>query len=817
MYLTSASLSPCRAPVLVLLIAVLRLPSLLGQEPNFPEKAGKDVYVKTANPHAPIIDGKLDDEAWQEAACFSDLVQKDPIENTAPSESTVVYICYDPANLYVGVRAFDSQPDKIVGRLGRRDQFNESDWLWFSIDSRHDHQTGFGFAVNPAGVEVDMVHYNDVNDDLSWDGVWDSGTSIDEKGWCAEFRIPLSMLRFSEAGEQTWGFQFGRTILRNRENDWWVLRPRGASGYVSRFGHLRGLAGLQAPRKLEILPYTVGRTDILRANGVAEEEYHADTGCDVKYGLTAGSTIEATFNPDFGQVEADPAVLNLTVYETFFPERRPFFIEGANFFKTPFLLFHSRRIGRAPGRFSIAAGDELLKSPKATTIAGAAKWTGKSPRGLAYGILSAVTTREYAGVLDANGAHQSRLIEPATGYGVVRLTRDFGDGNSYLGGIATAVQRGSSDDDAYTGGVDWNWRFHQNIYQFSGQLIGSHIRGASATNGWGAQWDVRKRGGRHFQWSFEGEALNDDLNYNDLGFMRRNNRLELEGRFAYLLPDPNKITRSAEYAVEIERSSRFTDGLKLGASYSLIASQQFLNYYWLGLGVGFGEESFDDLDTRGGLPIVKPRSSSQWLWFASDSRKALSLTLTAYRGSSQGGSDWYSYYLGLEVKPSDNMTFSLQPSYSFNKNVAQWVDNIDDTGDGTIDHYVYATLRSKIIDLTLRADFTFHRNLSLQFYMQPFVAVGTYANFKELARPKSFDFTPYAYGADPDFNYKALNSNLVLRWEYRPGSTVFVVWQQQRYNYDNPGGLKVFRDFKDLFGAPGDHIFLIKTNFWINL
>lgn len=569
---------------------------------------------------------------------------------------------------------FDSQPDRIVGRVGRRDEFNESGWLWFSIDSRHDHQTGFGFAVNPAGVKVDTVHFKDTQDDRSWDGVWDCETSVDGKGWYAECRIPLSLLRFSTAKVQVWGFQFGRTIQRKRESDWWVLRPRGTSGYVSRFGHMRGLTVLQTPHKIEILPYVVARSDRLAGAPPSDQEIRTATGLDMKYGVTVGSTIEATFNPDFAQVEADPAVLNLTVYETFYPERRPFFIEAANFFKTPLLLFHSGRIGRAgPGRPPLPAGDVLLDSPDATTIAAAAKWTGKSPHGLAFGVLGTLTTREFAHVLDAINRPRLRLIEPATAHGVVRVTQDFAHGNAYFGGIATAVERGSGDADVYTGGVDWDWRSHQNVYQFPGQLIASRIRSATATPpaaGWGGYWDFRKRGGRHVQCGLSGKALDARLDFNGLGFLRRNNQLDLEGRIAYLLPDPNRITRSAEYALEINRPSRLTDGLKLGASYSFIASQQFLNYYWLGLGAGFAERSFDDLDTRGGPPIVKPRSFSQWLWFGSDSRNALTITLTTYRSTNQGGGNWHSSYLAIQVKPSANISFSLHPSYSFNRNVA---------------------------------------------------------------------------------------------------------------------------------------------------
>jgi len=813
------------SPVFFFLLLTLNI--CLAQEPDVPEKKGKVVRAVRVN-SPPRIDGRVDDKAWSRAQPISDFTQEEPENGEAPTESTKVWVVYDDQALYVAVRAYDSEPNKIVGRLTRRDQWSESDWIFIAIDSRHDHQTGFAFGVNPAGVKIDAYLYNDTREDESWDAVWDAETSIDSLGWCVEFKIPYSMLRFPPAERYTWGFNVSRRISRKKEEDVWVYKPRKASGGVSRFGHLVGIEGIKPHRRLEILPYVVSRSTFEPKNPLINpdgREFFQGLGADIKYGFGPGITLDLTINPDFGQVEADPSVLNLTVFETFFEEKRPFFIEGAKLFETPFTLFHSRRIGKRPGRFGVCSGDEVLKWPDCTTILGAAKLTGKTSGGTSFGVLDAVTAREYATVDsvvydETTGMEKrfrrKRLIEPLTNYFVGRLQQDLLQGNSTIGAIFTAVNRQNSES-AYTGGVDWNLRFFHNTYSLSGQIAGSRAGPwDDRKNGYGIQFKLTKQAGKWIRGRLRFEAESPHFRINDLGYLRRNDWIGTGCWLQFRTQDPRWITRRTFHNFNTWVGWNF-DRVNLSKGFNYNNSIQFLNYWWAGWGFSHNFKTYDDLDTRGGPLIVDPPSTGAWLWFKSDSRKALQINPVIFFGRSEGGSHWWGVQLRVKIKPSPSLSLTFSPRYNRSFDAAQWVTNIDEDGDGTLDHFVYGELRSQVWDLTMRADMTFTRDLSFQFYMQPFIAVGRYSNFKELARPASFEFRPYQIDLNPDFNSKSLKSNAVLRWEYRPGSTLYVVWSQSRSDFSHPGDFSFGRDFGKLFTAQGQNIFLIKTSYWFNL
>ena len=441
------------------------------------------------------VDGEFNEMSWLRAEEIYDFVQSNPDFGYAPTEQTEVKVIYDNDAVYIGVRVFDSQPDKITGQLTRRDEFSDSDWISIYIDSRNDRQTAYGFSVNPLGVKVDRFMFNDFYGDLSWDAVWECETKIDSLGWKAEFKIPFHVLRFSTEKELVWGFNVIRTIKRKQENSYWVLKPRKESGFVSRFGLLVGIDNIKHRPHLEVLPYTLGKStfspkdEIINPDGITN--FHG-IGSDFKYGLSSGITLDVTVNPDFGQVEEDPSVLNLSVYETFFPERRPFFLEGAKIFSTPYMLFHSRRIGRKPNRFDIEDDDEVISRPDFTTITGAVKMTGRTDNGISFGILDAFTSEEFADVdsvvtdeetEDELRYRRERLIEPYTNYLVARVKKEFNRGRSYFGGLTTAVNRMDFDSD-YTGGLDWQLKTQGNDYSFTGQIAGSHAGDDEKENGY---------------------------------------------------------------------------------------------------------------------------------------------------------------------------------------------------------------------------------------------------------------------------------------------------------------------------------------------
>ncbi|HMA46178.1 MAG TPA: DUF5916 domain-containing protein, partial [Frankiaceae bacterium] len=444
------------------------------------------------------MDGRLDDPAWTSAPSYADFTQREPNDGQPSLERTEFRVVFTDEALYVAVRAFDTQPDRIVGQLTRRDQNSPSDWAIVIVDSYHDRRTAFDFWVNPAGVKLDLYRSNDTDEDDGWDAVWDVATQRDGEGWTAEYRIPFSQLRFARADELRFGFNVCRQVVRLNELSCWRPLPRSASGIVSLFGDLEGLSGIQPPRRFEVLPYTVGRT----ARTITEpgnpfrtgEEYAARVGADVKLGIGSNLTLDATVNPDFGQVEADPAVLNLSAFETFFAERRPFFTEGVNIFRFPLSLgdgddaneqlFYTRRIGRAPQASPDVPVGGHAEQVQQTTIRAAGKLSGRLPSGWTIGALGARTGPQSAG-LDSAGVRSRQVVEPATNYFVGRLARDFRDGRTMIGLFGTAMNRelparlDRLRSSAYALGLDWSHRFRRDTYQFRGRLVGTSVYGST--------------------------------------------------------------------------------------------------------------------------------------------------------------------------------------------------------------------------------------------------------------------------------------------------------------------------------------------------
>ena len=451
-------------------------PSPGGQrgEPVVPEKIGKEIQALYAGDTPPRIDGRLDDEIWLTAQAIEDMVQNDPDNMQPPTERTVVKIAYDNRSVYVAVINYMKDPSKITTALGRRDTFPRSDSIKLTFDPRHDHLTGYTFDSNPHGVQGDMTWFDDSRSSTDYDAVWDVRTQIDQDGWTAEFRIPFSQLRFTiTPGEPVvWGFNVRRDIVYNAEMIRWVGTPRGAQGFVSRFGHVTFAQPPAPPRRFEVQPFALAQREHAT---LKDSDQGLSGGLDVRMGLGTATTLSAAINPDFGQVEQDPAVLNLSVFESFFPEKRPFFIEDSrvlvpNYPQVP--MFYSRRIGQKPNRFAIPDDETVLERPDATTILGATKVTGKA-RGWTYGGLTALTDREYALVRTAAGEETERLIEPYTSYNVARVQKDLFSGSSNIGGLGTAVMR-EGDVDAYTGSVDYSLRWSQNKYTWNGQWSGTH-------------------------------------------------------------------------------------------------------------------------------------------------------------------------------------------------------------------------------------------------------------------------------------------------------------------------------------------------------
>ena len=791
-----------------------------GDEPFAAAKAGKTLRAMRITGAAPTIDGRLDDAAWATAETIEEFVQWEP-ENLAPlTEHTVAQVVYDNRFVYVAVRCYDRDPDGVAAGLGRRDDFPPTDRVEIGFDPRHDHLTGYLFQTNPSGVQGDETRFNDTRIDRDYNAVWEVSTRITDEGWTAEFRIPFSQMRFSvEADQQTvWGFTVRRSIQRKGEFGEWVGRPRGEQGGVSWWGHLVFGDDFSAPpRRVELLPYVLGGSTRLAGAGA---EHNIGGGLDLRVGLGSSATISATFNPDFAQVEQDPAVLNLTVFENFFPERRPFFLEDSRTFvpgRGGFQLFHSRRIGRRPGRFALETGDQLVDRPEQTTILGAAKVTGKTSR-WTYGAMSALTARELATVDAATGedgvlTRAERVVEPLTTYTVGRLQRDMGSAST-LGALVTGVVR-ERDVDAFTGGLDHNIRWNRSRFVWTGNYAVSRAPGGDGLrNGWGGNGGLSFFG-KYFGFDTFYSHTGRNFRVNDLGFQRgRVDQTDVAGGLAFRQPDPWSVFRRVQSFTSMGRAWN-TGGLPIGRFANTGLSLTFKNFWNVNVNVGRNGRVENDLDTRGGPPIVAPASTSVNLFLSSDSRKTWTGRLGLSRRRDEEGGWNARISPSIDVQPSPRLQASLGVGYNPGHSVAQWITNEDVTGDAKTD-YVYGRLRRDVIDVTMRATYAVHRDLTLQVFLQPFVAAGDYTDIRRLARPRSFEFDPVEVSFNPDFNTKSLRGNVVLRWEYVRGSRIFFVWNVSTFDGARPGVFDPWRDLGDAFAGDGTHAFMVKATYWLS-
>ena len=770
----------------------------------------------------PGIDGVLDDEVWQNAPAYEGFMQQNPNEGEDATERTTFQIAYDDEAVYFAIQCYDSEPDNIVSRLTRRDSWVEADWVSVNLDPHCDRRTGYWFAVYVSGSVRDGTYSDDRWGDDTWNGVWEVKTKTHDKGWSAEFRIPYHVLRFSPKDEYVWGMNIERNICRRKERDQWVLNKKDEPGLVSKFGQLEGIQGINPPMHLELVPYAMGRAIV-----DDEGDYSGSMGMDIRYGVTSSISLNATINPDFGQVEADPARLNLTAFEDYFPERRPFFVEGSAVYRNwDYGLFHSRRIGRRPGYFAIPDDAEAVEWPGETTILGAVKVTGKTESKTSFGVLEAVTAPEHGIIeqeVDGVSSQSEHLAEPLTNYFVGRVTQDILGGSSKVGLMTTAVHRRDAAC-AYVGSVDWDLKFHKDIYNVTGTLVGSQAGEPDERgNGYISHLEFDKRGG----WAeveVGSSAISPGLNVNDLGFLRRNDQIRSWSRLSLIRNTPLGPFRRFDVGSEGSLVWNY-DGMRLENGFDVSLWGELKNYWDLHFHFGRSFAALNDDDVSRDGPVIK-RPASYFVHgsIGTDDRKAVSFSFRPDWWSNDDGLTYRSSVrFGLEVRPMTSMSLSVEPSYRHSVYFAQWIDRIEEEVDGEeVVHYVYGELDSKTLDFTTRASVSFTPELSLELYLQPFVAIGDYENFKELTEPESYDFKAYSFDEDWDFHSRSLRSNVVLRWEFNPGSTLFLVWSQSRSASPEeltPEDLELrpFDRLKSSFSDDGSNLFLIKLNYWLGV
>ncbi len=795
---------------LISILLLLPLAAIAGKNPRTVHA------VRTSIP--PVIDGRLAEPEWQHASPAADFTQIDPREGEPASRRTEVRVLFDDEAVYFACKMYDDEPSVITARLSRRDDLVESDNVSICLDTFHDLQTNFAFIVNAAGVKTDLLQFNDgQNEDLSWDAVWDVQTVITDDGWIAEMKIPYQALRFPEQQEQEWGFQVVREQPGRKELNFWAFIPKRESGWTSQFGRLLGIRDIPSVAHLEILPYAVGSVRLAPASPhiPTGKEWSANAGVDVKYRPTAGLTIDATFNPDFGQVEADPAVLNLSTFETFYPEKRPFFVEGTqifqfNTFGTGSGMFYTRRIGR-PIAVEPPPGGVILDEPRFATILGAAKISGKLDNGLSIGVVEAVTGRGMARFRDSLGREYEEEVEPLANYSLIRLRKDVLE-NSNVGMVLTAVNRDKRTP-AYTAGSDFTFRLFENMYRVDGFLaLTSATPRDVLVTGSAGRLTMSKTGGEHWRWTVSGDFTSPKYYVNDMGFFRRPNDYGMMPQLTYRDDVPGSWYRNWSVSTSYHIRRNF-DGAELNDSYSLSGAIEWANYWELAAKIEADRGTYDDRETRGNGLFRKADLNVIELSLETDSRQNVvaELEFEGARDSRNGTSLRVETF--LEIRPASNLTLTFTLEHARRWRERAWVRNVSDPGAGPGLTSIVAERTTREWDLTTRGSFVFTRDLTLQAYVQLFSAEGMYGAFARMVSPE--DVVPYVHD-EPPFNALALNSNVVLRWEFLPGSTAYLVWSQRREGDLERFGVSPGEGIGDLFGLPAENVVTLKVSYWFS-
>lgn len=863
-----------------------------------------------------LVDGNITEAAWQAAPIITDFVTSEPLDDGEPTRQTEVRILFDQDALYVAARMWD-HPDSIQRQLVRRDERGPyMDWFGFAVDPSRDRRTGYHFKINAAGVQQDIYISDDTHQDSNWNAVWESAVANDSLGWTVEARVPLSQIRYDATdGPQVWGLNLFRRRVVAGEKSHFSLESRKRRGIASQFGDLEDVRVPSSIRRVEARPYIL--SSFHSGPAVDDDPFFdgnatgARLGSDFRLGLGSAFTLDATVNPDFGQVDADPAVINLTAFESFFPEQRPFFVEDAQVFDFGLSgrqnkLFYSRRIGRSPHGGAPSDAD-YSDIPAAATILGAAKVTGRTKGGLSLGGLTAVTQAENGeAFFSATGQLDQFSVEPRTEFGALSARQDFNSGMSQVGALFSALHRSLPSehdldflpDQAFSGGLRFDHQWRDRTWKLAGFFAGSRVQGSpqallklqrasnhyfqrpdgtraqvdsAATSMSGAEWRVQldRQNAEHWTGSIWTAGVTKGFEVNDMGFSRNRERLDGGFRAGYREINPGRILRQYSFTFNTfynfswevfnDPSSwsswqrAYTNG-----TFSLGSQITLLNYKTANLDMSFQPDRYSRSATRGGPVMIQPGNFRVRFRVGTDRRRPTSFRANLnYSRSSRNSGSSTSVSGDMTLRPSPRVQVSINPEFSVQSDGSQYVRSTStlpyEPTYGS--RYLFGNLERKSISLEMRANYTFTPTLSFELFAQPLISSGDYVSYKQLAAPSTFSFRNFQEGtatnvagnvacsggdicrdthgtqhvdfdgdgtpdytfADKDFNVLSLIGNAVLRWEYRPGSTVFIVWQRQQERDDGFGNLDLGRDLDALWGAPAQNRFIIKLNYWLGL
>jgi hypothetical protein len=872
----------------VLIIALFNVPAfsseLLNNTDSLKKISDKPLRIYNTsrlNTAKPLIDGVLNDSCWSTGEWASDFTQWIPNEGAKPTYPTWLKILYDDKNIYVAIRAFDGEPQKISRKAARRDDLS-GDMVGINFDSYHDHRTGFEFDITAAGQKIDLILTNPMVSDFNWNAVWSAKAGIEDSAWVAEFEIPLSQLRYSNDDNQVWGMHCWRWIDRLQEESDWEPQSLTGPGMLYLFGELHGIEGLPRSRRIEIMPYGSGKLKTFEReadNPFAEKgrSWLGNAGLDAKIGITSNFTADLSINPDFGQVESDPSVMNLTAFETFYEEKRPFFLEGENIFSFDFddvNLFYSRRIGQSPSYSPDLDSTKHMNYPDNTAILTALKFSGKNSKGLSIGVLQSLTANEHAQI-DSASHDLKQDVEPLTNFAIIRLQQDFNQGTTILGGILTSTNRFIKDAqlnfinrEAYTGGIDLLHQWHEKEFYIDAKIVGSNIKGHSDAikelqmssahyyqrpgidyinfdstltqlSGYGGKIKIGKGSKGLWRYSTELNWRSPGLDLNDIGFMQTADIIKQVNSLSYFINKPVSIFRT--YSIGVSESNHWDFGARyLASGAGLSLYMEFLNKWALNTSLNYTSQMLDTRILRGGYAMLVPANWSDFFYLRTDYSKKLFFDISGNLSASDNKSiRFYSLQPGVSLMVTHTLKISVSVNYDNNFDRLQYVDTKKVQGENV---YILGKISQQTLGSTFRIDYNITPELSIQYYGNPFASIGKYSEFKAVTDPESESYSDryinlnpilnnenefeilnninakadYKFG-NPDFNFSQFRSNLVFRWEFRPGSQLYLVWSQDKTNFVQPGIDSIHDALVNIREVYPNNIFLIKFNYWFSI
>lgn len=829
----------------------------------------------------PVIDGKLDDECWNHGTWAGDFHQWIPNEGAPPTYPTKINIQYDDKNIYVAIRAYDDEPEKITRMSTSRDDY-DGDVVGISFDSYRDYRTGFEFHISAWGQKTDNVLFNPMSWDSNWNAVWNGKVGMEDSAWVAEMEIPLSQLRYSREKEQVWGMHVWRWISRLSEESDWEIQTKTGPGMLFNFGELRGISGLKPSRRIELVPFILGDLNTFKKEpenpfNSKGREWGGNLGLDAKIGVSSNFTIDLTVNPDFGQVESDPSVMNLSAFETYYDEKRPFFLEGLTIFDYDFddkNLFYSRRIGHSPSQSISPGADYYVDAPDMTTILGAAKFSGTTSKGLSVGLIQSITANEFTRISDPERNIEKVKVEPLTNYTVARIKKGYKAGNTVVGGMLTSTNRFIDSDnlnflvrDAFTGGLDLRHHWKDKEFYVDARLLGSYLEGSdiainnlqrssaryyqrpgadyldydpnrTSLGGYGGKIKVGKGSKGLWKYATDLAWVSPGLELNDLGYLNQADEIRQENELEYFINKPVSIFNT--FSIELEQFNSWNfNGNFQGSGGHLSFSSQFRNNYSFYVNFIIESGGLDTRKLRGGPDMLMPGSFTTFGNVRTDQSKKIILGFSySYEAFGNNSARSFGFRPSLTIRPFSMLKLSANADYEVNKDKLQYVTAVDYQSG----RYLLGTIDQKTIGLTFRADLNISPEFAIQYYGSPFISRGKYSEIKRITSPKDKDFNQrfsllnkvtgneniisldenndylidYSI-MNPDFNFHEFRSNLVAKWEYNPGSFIYLVWSSDRSGYNKLSDASFGESVGYLGDALPNNIFMIKLNYWFSL